>query len=846
MSLASLMVSPGRQGRSAAFAPGSAPRARPPLFPQSQEEVIAEVVVDAKWFFNKNMSFALASVRTTAGESDCWTAALAKSVDRDTDTVACLQCLYDIHMSAHVEEKDDHSQCFNLFTGDDRVDVQEADLWVLSSRDWKLFVDVVTETAKGIADERIVRALPRQLRVEMLEACKTGLTLRQWATEQLKRLNAEASKPALKPAAAAVPVSKAASRQQASAPIPPRDARVMPVAHAPAAPLKSTAWLPYGAAAAAVDQVVKFVASPSKANTPQCTALVSAGDKNATDELKRSEDAVRQQVLQCNAWKNVNDALGAATKITDDDAARRRLVVQALNEMMRFSLLDERDDAALYGEEGLYPAGSVRTEIYDALLLKEGGNVEVDDDFYLCHEFGDIPVKSTGALLSVVTSVQQVLRMEVLILTDLQGVLKRRTDATASYQVLDDPRAATSSMDVDGMRRGTVIVDEKHKQHVVVGASRAALKTGAPTSAPTSLVLGYRLGVHALFTNEKAVVAFVEGSVGVFRPPTRGAALSPDLLSTVTKGYLPLAHQLVPSVPETVIASALAPTIDYMAVTAGFKNYVRFSEAVFGLDDQLTSQFGAFVSYWELEMETPEDRPVLLEAYNLTADGFNKDLDRLTYRAIKPLGALASIATVTDALQHLELSSFETVFKANVVDARQRCRLVTSGHGMLVSLPGGAAGRGAGKHQRTVSFADGGMSVLAMLSGRDEAGDGTGTSPPPAPLVGKRKRPALKQQQKQQQQILKSNAATMKSNADVMRALQTQPAANPLKLQSMASKSAAGKDISGAGRLTGARAKLHKPTEDKPCNYFALGTCSWGTNCKYLHDTGAAATADKK
>ena len=43
------------------------------------------------------------------------------------------------------------------------------------------------QIALAIADERIVRALPRQLRVEMLEACKTGLTLRQWATEQLKR-----------------------------------------------------------------------------------------------------------------------------------------------------------------------------------------------------------------------------------------------------------------------------------------------------------------------------------------------------------------------------------------------------------------------------------------------------------------------------------------------------------------------------------------------------------------------------------------------------------------------------------------------------------------------------------
>ena len=47
-----------------------------------------------------------------------------------------------------------------------------------------------------------------------------------------------------------------------------------------------------------------FVASPSKANTPQCTALVSAGDKFATDDLKRSENAVRQQVLQCNGTRS--------------------------------------------------------------------------------------------------------------------------------------------------------------------------------------------------------------------------------------------------------------------------------------------------------------------------------------------------------------------------------------------------------------------------------------------------------------------------------------------------------------------------------------------------------------
>jgi len=810
-----------------------------------------EAVVDAKWWFNKSMSFALASDRTAAAECECWAAALAKSVDRDTDTVACLQCLYDIHKSAHEEERDDHNQCFNLFTGDDRVEVQERDLWVLSSRDWKLFVDVVTETAKGIADERIVRALPRQLRVEMLEACKvsaTGLTLRQWAIDQLKRLNAEA----FKPAAAAGPALKAVPRQQASAPLPPRDPRVMPVAHAPVAPSKSTAWLPRGAAAAAVDQVVTFVASPSKANTPQCTALVSAGDKSATDDLKRSEDAVRLQVLQCNAWKNVNDALGAAIKITDDDAARRRLVVQALNEMMRFSLLDERDDAPLYGPEGLYPSGTARTDIYDALLLKEGGDVDRDDDFYLSHEFGNIPVKTTGELLSIVASVQQVLRMEMVILTDLQGVLKRRTDATASYQVLADPRAATASMDVEGLRRGTVIVDGKQKQHVVVGASRAALKTGAPTSAPTSVVLGYRLGLHPLFTNEKAVVAFVEGSVGVFRPPTRGAALAPGLLAMVTKGYLPLAHQLVPSVPEAVIASALATTTDYLAVTTSLKNYARYAEAVFGHEDQLTTQFVAFMSYWELEMETPDDRPVLLEAYNLTVDGYNKDLDRLTDRVMRPLGALASIAAVTEALHNLELASFETVFKANVVEARQRFRMVVSGHGMIVSLPGGVAGRGTGRQQRTVTFADGGgVSVLAMLTGGDEAGDGTGTPPLPTPLGGKRKRPALKQQkqqqqqQQQQQQLLKSNAATIKSNAEVMRALRTQPTTDPLKLQSMASKAAAGKDISGAGRVVGARAKLHKPSEDKPCNYFALGTCSWGTNCKYLHD-GASATADKK
>ena len=49
-------------------------------------------------FFNKNMIFALASERTSSSECDSRTAALAKSVDRHTDTVACQQCLYDIHV----------------------------------------------------------------------------------------------------------------------------------------------------------------------------------------------------------------------------------------------------------------------------------------------------------------------------------------------------------------------------------------------------------------------------------------------------------------------------------------------------------------------------------------------------------------------------------------------------------------------------------------------------------------------------------------------------------------------------------------------------------------------------
>ena len=140
------------------------------------------------------------------------------------------------------------------------------------------------------------------------------------------------------------------------------------------------------------------------------------------------------------------------------------------------------------------------------------------------------------------------------------------------------------------------------------------------------------------------------------------------------------------------------------------------------------------------------------------------------------------------------------------------------------------------------------MSVLAMLGGGDKDGDGTGASPPPSSL--KRKRPALKQkqqQQQQQQQLLKSNAATIKSNEDVMKALRSQSTTDPLTLHSMAAKSAAGKDISGAGRsVARASLKVHKPTIDKPCSYFASGACSWGTNCKYAHDVGVTTSADKK
>jgi hypothetical protein len=432
--------------------------------------------------------------------------------------------------------------------------------------------------------------------------------------------------------------------------------------------------------------------------------------------------------------------------------------------------------------------------------------------------------------------------MEQLIYDDLNAAHKRRVAQVPAYQVVADPKAATPGMNADGLPRGTVVVDDKHKQHVVAGASRAVLKTGATAATPTSLVLAHRMGIASIFSNDKAVIAFVESAVGVFRPSLRGQLVHPNLLAVVTKGFLPLLHEVSHSVPETVIASALGPTTDYLGATSGLKNYDRFAQSVFGLKDPLTVQFGELLAYWDQEMDYPEARPSLLEAYNVTVDAFNKDLICATERVMKGLGPLSSIAHQTEALQALQLSSLVVVFKSNVRDAVNRQRLVTTGVGMMVSLPSGNAGRGAAQPLRKVTFHDGGLLVAAAPGGGYD--DDGGVAPPPTPPSGKRKRPALAsaRPQSQHQKLLKLHAATAKSNELVLKQLQSLSAGDPSALFGLAAKAAAGKDVSGAGRANGLRPQReHKPESAIPCSFFAAGKCTYGNKCKFVHGGTVAA-----
>jgi hypothetical protein len=112
--------------------------------------------------FNKGFEFVLANEATaSAGLSDVWTAMLEKSIDGDTDTLACLKCLYAVRKSSPDADKDAHAaQCYGLLMGDERCEVEEEYLWLLSAREWALFSAVALETAKGISNERIMRAMP--------------------------------------------------------------------------------------------------------------------------------------------------------------------------------------------------------------------------------------------------------------------------------------------------------------------------------------------------------------------------------------------------------------------------------------------------------------------------------------------------------------------------------------------------------------------------------------------------------------------------------------------------------------------------------------------------------------
>ena len=303
MSLLGLVVSPARNGGGGRAAAQLVPRPRSSLQPPSAELAAAgaapDTVPDTVWPFNKGFEFVLANDATSVTLSEAWTAMLAKSIDGDTDTLACLNCLYAVRKSSPDADKDAHAaQCFGLLMGDERCDVEEEYLWLLSAREWALFSAVVLETAKGISNERIMRAMPNQMRTDVLNECKKSnseLTLLKWATAELKRLHAEAVKPAAKPAARSIDVPASAAKAK------------LPMVALPLGQDRIA-----GGAGAAGGPVAQFMLrQPLKQDPPRSTVLGSAQAEStwSVSDLLASEQALRKQLQLCNAWKTSNDAV---------------------------------------------------------------------------------------------------------------------------------------------------------------------------------------------------------------------------------------------------------------------------------------------------------------------------------------------------------------------------------------------------------------------------------------------------------------------------------------------------------------------------------------------------------
>ena len=101
-----------------------------------------------------------------------------------------------------------------------------------------------------------------------------------------------------------------------------------------------------GGAGAAVGPVAQFVMrQPLKQDPPQRTVLGSPQAEStwSVSDLQASEQALREQLQLCNAWKTANDALGAAVRCTGDDPARHHLMVQSLKEMISWDLLSDHE-----------------------------------------------------------------------------------------------------------------------------------------------------------------------------------------------------------------------------------------------------------------------------------------------------------------------------------------------------------------------------------------------------------------------------------------------------------------------------------------------------------------------
>ena len=827
--------------------------------------------------------YALEDDGTLDTASEVWKTAL-ETAKKDGHAVACLRCLYSVENAAiNLDATQEHRVCFNTFELDDRVPVEADDLWILPGPQWNRFKATVLEAAKPVRDRSTLRGLAKTLMAQATAAVADSrdgtYTVSDWAVAKLKELRAAAAggsgapnrnKSPVRPQPAKTPTAVGQLRadhspRQEQAQQQPRvngtraAAAPDPMQQQPRVNGTRAAAAPDPTVATAEEEEVSTrwtgtVERPPLSRMAGSLRRTSSGrlalfyDKDA--DTAHTIFKIRTERVQ--DWKSFRDGIATALAIKGDVEKRREMVTIALKWVARHELLLEDPDTDFGDPDSSCYDLSPRHDLYDLFFLKYRHSSTSDPVYF--NSYLDIPPKSDAELQVILAQIDVLAAVEKGELEDAEEVWKKFKDVRSTFVVVQDPKGTTASLSTVGLQRGTVVQDEKKKYYVAAGASPTALLTGTPTSDLTSNALAYRMGVAPVYTNDKAVQAFLLSHLNCFKPKP-GHTLTPAWQEAATRGYIPALHLMEPSVPEVPVASRMPESVDYMNVKAAILNYNRFASACYGRNDRLTAQLLDFEQTMDQVLLDSSRRAVFIEAFSITVTDFNRDLEHTVTHCLDALPASASIIDKTRALQELQLPEFLTTFRMNLANATQRQQqdLLTK-TSSLSSLPSNA-GRGAKKAKapRSVSFgkAPGQLTVETTVTANDE--DNANTAEPAfkrqsmkGMMKGPQKQQTQDQWQRQQQQrqqlqfmrqLQQTTAATLKQVQASASALTTAEARRVALLQH---KAAEGADVTGFGRVIdasklGKKFAEHKPTTDKVCVFFQKGFCNRYGSCPNIH-----------